>query len=146
MGAFDGVSIRLDPDNIFEWELLIFGPKDTPYEGGIFKAKITFPKKFPFNPPKFIFTNKIYHPNIYTNGEVCISILHPPGDDKWGYESSAERWKPVHTVNSILLSIISLLSSPNNDSPANIDAGKDWRNDKIAFQKKVNKCVRDSLN
>ena len=58
----------------------------------------------------------------WESGDVCISILHPPGDDAFGYESASERWLPVHTVESILVSVISMLSSPNDESPANIDA------------------------
>jgi ubiquitin-conjugating enzyme E2 G1 len=58
----------------------------------------------------------------WESGEVCISILHPPGEDAWGYEQASERWLPVHTVESILVSVISMLSSPNDESPANIDA------------------------
>jgi ubiquitin-conjugating enzyme E2 G1 len=53
---------------------------------------------------------------------VCISILHPPGDDKYGYEKAEERWLPVHTAETILLSVISMLSDPNDQSPANIEA------------------------
>jgi len=48
--------------------------------------------------------------------------LHPPGDDKWGYEKAEERWLPIHTVESILISVISMLSDPNDQSPANLDA------------------------
>ncbi|KAL5716648.1 E2 ubiquitin-conjugating enzyme [Ranunculus cassubicifolius] len=59
---------------------------------------------------------------VYPDGKVCISILHEPGDDPNGYEHSSERWNPVHTVESIVLSIISMLSSPNDESPANVDA------------------------
>lgn len=55
-------------------------------------------------------------------GNVCISILHEPGDDRWGYEKPEERWLPVHTVETILLSVISMLADPNHDSPANVDA------------------------
>ncbi|KAF9991454.1 ubiquitin-conjugating enzyme E2 G1, partial [Entomortierella chlamydospora] len=47
---------------------------------------------------------------------------HPPGEDKYGYEKASERWSPVHTVETILVSVISMLSSPNDESPANIDA------------------------
>ena len=66
----------------------------------------------------------------WESGEVCISILHPPGDDAWGYESASERWLPVHTVESILVSVISMLSSPNDESPANVDAAvSDFRID-----------------
>ncbi len=62
------------------------------------------------------------HPNIDKDGHVCISILHEPGDDRWGYEKPEERWLPVHTVETILLSVISMLADPNSESPANVDA------------------------
>jgi len=141
----DGVSIGFKDDDIYRWDVTLMGPKDSPYEGGIFKCKMEFPENFPLYPPTFIFDTKIYHPNVYNDGKVCISILHPPGDDKWGYEKAEERWRPVHSVNSIILSIISLLSGPNDESPANIDAGKDWRENPKIFQQKVNKCVRESI-
>ena len=54
---------------------------------------------------------------------MCISILHEPGEDKYGYERPEERWLPIHTVETILLSVISMLASPNDESPANVDAG-----------------------
>ena len=61
-------------------------------------------------------------PSVYPDGKVCISILHPPGNDPNQYESAAERWSPVQTVEKILLSVLSMLSEPNVESPANIDA------------------------
>ena len=82
---------------------------------------------------------------VYENGEVCISTLHPPEDDTTGYESASERWSPVQTPATILLSVISMLSSPNDESAANIEAAKQWREDPAAFKKRVRKCVRDSL-
>lgn len=60
--------------------------------------------------------------SVDIHGDVCISILHEPGDDKWGYEDAKERWVPVHSVESILLSVISMLADPNDQSPANVDA------------------------
>ena len=56
---------------------------------------------------------------MYPDGQVCISILHPPGEDQFGYEQANER---VHTVETIMLSVISMLSSPNDESPANVEA------------------------
>ncbi len=56
------------------------------------------------------------------NGDVCISILHEPGEDKWGYEKPEERWLPIHTVETIAISVISMLADPNDESPANVDA------------------------
>lgn len=49
-------------------------------------------------------------PAVYPDGRVCISILHAPGDDPMGYESSAERWSPVQSVEKILLSVVSMLA------------------------------------
>ena len=90
------------------------------------------------------FLTPLFHPNIYTSGDVCISTLHPPEDDKHGYESAAERWSPVQTPETVLLSVISMLGEPNDESPANIEAGKLWRSDKREYKRRVRKCVRDS--
>jgi ubiquitin-protein ligase len=103
-----------------------------------------------------LLTVRIDIKTVYPNGEVCISILvrkpamttncfrgyriviqrlsifnkiamqHPPGEDRFGYEDAGERWLPVHTVETILLSVISMLSSPNDESPANIEAAVSW--------------------
>jgi ubiquitin-protein ligase len=86
------------------------GPPGTEYEGGLFTAIMKFPSDYPLNPPKMIFKSDMWHPNIYSNGEVCISILHPPGEDPNKYESVTERWTPVQTVEKILLSVVSMLA------------------------------------
>uniref|UniRef100_A0A9J2P934 E2 ubiquitin-conjugating enzyme n=1 Tax=Ascaris lumbricoides TaxID=6252 RepID=A0A9J2P934_ASCLU len=114
--------LRGDGDDIYKWEVLILGPPDTPYEGGFFKANLDFPQDYPQRPPRMRFLSEIWHPNIDKEGNVCISILHQPGDDQWGYERPEERWLPVHTVETILLSVISMLADPNCESPANVDA------------------------
>ncbi|XP_039968560.1 ubiquitin-conjugating enzyme E2 G1-like [Bactrocera tryoni] len=90
------------------------------------------------------FVTEIWHPNIEKNGDVCISILHEPGDDKWGYEKASERWLSVHTVETILISVISMLADPNDGSPANVDAAKEWRESYPDFKRKVARCVRKS--
>lgn len=143
----EGFSAGLvDDNNLYEWEVIIIGPADTLYEGGIFKARLTFPEDFPLNPPKMRFITQMWHPNIYADGSVCISILHPPGEDQYGFEDSGERWLPVHTVESILLSVISLLSSdrPDTSSPANVDAAVEVRNNLEGYKKKVRRLVRRS--
>ncbi|XP_006799194.1 ubiquitin-conjugating enzyme E2 G2 isoform X1 [Neolamprologus brichardi] len=100
----------VNEENFFEWEALIMGPQDTCFEGGVFPAILSFPSDYPLSPPKMRFTCDMFHPNIYPDGRVCISILHAPGDDPMGYESSAERWSPVQSVEKILLSVVSMLS------------------------------------
>ena len=64
----------------------------------------------------------MWHPNIYDDGRVCISILHAPGDDAMSGETAEERWRPILGVESVLMSVVSMLNDPNIDSPANLDA------------------------
>mmetsp|Transcript_30164 Transcript_30164/g.63046 ORF Transcript_30164/g.63046 Transcript_30164/m.63046 type:complete len:177 (-) Transcript_30164:1190-1720(-) len=142
----DLVSVGLvDDANVYEWEILIMGPDGTLYEGGFFKARLTFPSDFPNMPPTMTFVSEMWHPNVYPDGRVCISILHPPGEDEFNQQESAEeRWRPILGVEQILVSVISMLSDPNDESPANLDAAVMWRNDKTAFKKKVRQVVRKS--
>lgn len=120
------------------------GPPDTLYEGGVFRARLSFPYNYPVMPPTLRFLSEMWHPNIYSDGSVCISILHAPGEDRYGYESPEERWLPVHTVETILLSVISVLSAPNIESPANPEAARESRDDPDAFKRRVQRIVRKS--
>lgn len=142
-----GISAGLVNDSsVFEWEVMLMLSDDLPfYGGGFFRTRLSFPNDYPLMPPKMKFLTRIYHPNVYENGEVCISILHKPGVDEWGYETAEERWSPVQTPETILLSVISMLSSPNDESPANAEASKVFREDRKEFKKRCRKCVRDSL-
>jgi ubiquitin-conjugating enzyme E2 G1 len=142
----DLVSVGLEDDsNVYNWEILIMGPERTLYEGGFFKAKLSFPANFPNMPPTMTFVSEMWHPNVYPDGRVCISILHPPGEDEFNSQESAdERWRPILGVEQILISVISMLSDPNDESPANLDAAVMWRNDRAAFKKKVQQVVRKS--
>lgn len=132
-------------ENLFEWDCLLEGPPDTPYENGVFPATLTFPKDYPISPPSLKFTPAILHPNIYPDGTVCISILHPPGDDPNQYERAEERWSPVQSVEKILLSVVSMLAEPNVESGANIEACKLWRDDRARFEEIVRGHVKKSL-
>uniref|UniRef100_A0A9L0TQJ1 Ubiquitin-conjugating enzyme E2 G2 n=1 Tax=Equus caballus TaxID=9796 RepID=A0A9L0TQJ1_HORSE len=135
----------MNEENFFEWEALIMGPEDTCFEFGVFPAVLSFPLDYPLSPPKMRFTCEMFHPNIYPDGRVCISILHAPGDDPMGYESSAERWSPVQSVEKILLSVVSMLAEPNDESGANVDASKMWRDDREQFYKIAKQIVQKSL-
>jgi ubiquitin-conjugating enzyme E2 R len=124
------------------------------YYGGYFKAKMTFPRNFPHSPPgtsslytkrqlltrpDFKFIRPLYHPNIYPDGRLCISILHPPGDDEMSGELAAERWSPVQRVETVLISILSLLDDAEVSSPANVDAGVMLRNKPDEYKEMVKK-------
>lgn len=86
-----------------------------------------FPHDYPYSPPSIRFITKVWHPNVYENGDLCISILHPPVDDPQSGELPCERWNPTQNVRTILLSVISLLNEPNTFSPANVDASVMYR-------------------
>ena len=94
----------INEQDIFSWNATIMGPEGSPYEGGVFKLKIDFPSDFPFNPPKMLFTTKIYHCNINSAGGICLDILK-------------DQWSPALTISKVLLSICSLLDEPNPNDP-----------------------------
>uniref|UniRef100_H2Z0H8 Ubiquitin-conjugating enzyme E2 G1 n=1 Tax=Ciona savignyi TaxID=51511 RepID=H2Z0H8_CIOSA len=140
----DGFSTGLiDDDSYYIWEVVISGPVGSYYEGGYFKAHLTFPEEYPQRPPKLKFISEMWHPNVGKDGFVSISILDEPSDDKLGYERAEERWLPIHTVENIMLCVINMISEPNDASPANADAAKQFREDYDGeFKKQVQRCVR----
>nr|XP_002127319.1 ubiquitin-conjugating enzyme E2 R2-like [Ciona intestinalis] len=147
----EGFKIALEDDSdIFKWKVGLYGPPETLYAGGYFRAIIKFPQDYPYSPPTFKFITKMFHSNIYENGEVCISILHSPVNDPQSGELPSERWNPTQTVRTILLSVISLLNEPNTYSPANVDASvmyRRWKNSKGCdkeYEDIIRKQVQDS--
>jgi len=139
-------SVGLVDENIFEWDICFEGPSSSLYEGGIFRASLKFPDNFPEHPPTMKFKTQMWHPNIYPDGTVCISILHPPGEDAMNsQESATERWRPVLGIEQILISVLSMLNAPNIDSPANVDAGLQFRDDYEGYKKKVRQLARKSV-
>lgn len=136
-------SIEPDENNFLKWNILLIGPSETIFEGAQIKCILEFSKEYPIKPPVFKFIDILFHPNIYPDGNVCISILHE-GEDIYEYESLSERWNPSHSVESIIMSIISILNNPNFESPANIDASKLWQHDFNAYKKIIYKFVANN--
>lgn len=104
--------IKIDPtDDMLIWIGSIKGPPDTPYQEGDFPLIIRFTENYPIKPPsiKFLEPKKIFHPNFYKDGKICIDILQ-------------SNWSPALNVEKVLLSIRSLLMDPNPSSPANREA------------------------
>lgn len=143
----DGFSVGLmDDDNLYDWIIMIEGPPGTYYEGGFFQASLKFPKEFPSKPPEMRFlTPGFWHPNVYKDGKVCISILHEPKEDQFNQqERMDEKWRPIISVEAIIISVISMLSDPNFSSPANIDASVQWKKEPEEYKKKIRRLVRKS--
>ena len=88
------------------------GPPDTPYEGGHYEVDIHITPEYPFKPPQMKFITKIWHPNVSSQtGAICLDTL-------------GTQWSPVLTVKSALISLQSLLSSPEPKDPQ--DAAREW--------------------
>ena len=70
-------SIQATPgdESIFEWDAIIFGPDETIWEGGIFQLSMKFTEDYPNKPPKVKFLTECFHPNVYTDGSICLDIL-----------------------------------------------------------------------
>lgn len=138
----EGFTVELlDEASLYEWKVYIEGPKDTCYEGGVFQLQLSFPKDYPMSPPTLKFLSDFWHPNVYNDGKVCMSILHPPGEDAMSGELAEERWLPTQSVTTIVLSLMSLLNDPNCSSPANVDASVEWRRNRDSYVAKCRKLV-----
>jgi ubiquitin-conjugating enzyme E2 R len=105
---------------------------------------MSFPDNYPMSPPAFKFIRPPFHPNIYQDGKVCISILHAPGEDEQSGELASERWSSVQSVETVLRSILLLLDDPEINSPANVDAGIMYRDDRTQYIVKAHSAVETS--
>lgn len=107
-------------DNIYHWHATIMGPPESPYEGGFFKLDIEFPSSYPYKPPKVKFITKVYHPNINSNGSICLNVLK-------------DEWSAALTIPKVLISIMSLLTIPNPDDPLDKDVAHVYKTDLQAY-------------
>ena len=115
-------------DTLKTWTATMRGPEDTPYEGGSFELNIKIPQMYPFVPPKFQFMTKLYHPNIDTEGNICLDILK-------------NHWSASLTLEKVLYSISSLLNDPNPDDPLRSDVAKLYKTDR----KKYNEMAKQHM-
>ena len=109
-------------EDLFHWQATIMGPHDSPYEGGVYFMEIHFTADYPFKPPQVSFSTKVYHPNINSNGGICLDILK-------------SAWSPALTISKVLLSICSLLTDPNPADPLVPDIARQFTDDRAAFNK-----------
>jgi len=96
--------------------------------GGKFEFSWTVPKTYPFKEPKVRCVDKIYHPNIDLDGNICVNILRP--------------WKPIYNTQLILFALLFLLAEPNATDPLNKEAAKVMREDEEKFTRNVTSSLR----
>ena len=129
--------------NYKTWDIYFTLGGDSLYAGRILKAVMVFPDCYPLQPPSLRFVSKMFHPNIYEDGRMCISILEEDVPDPTGYGDSKDKWAPVQNIRTILLSIVVILNSPNTSSPANVDASVMHRDSPEEYAKKVIRIARE---
>ncbi|XP_077729526.1 ubiquitin-conjugating enzyme E2 C isoform X4 [Canis aureus] len=126
MSGDKGISAFPESDNLFKWVGTIHGAAGTAYSPPLFlhcqvyedlryKLSLEFPSGYPYNAPTVKFLTPCYHPNVDTQGNICLDILK-------------DKWSALYDVRTILLSIQSLLGEPNIDSPLNTHAAELWKN------------------
>jgi ubiquitin-conjugating enzyme E2 A len=118
-------------ENIMVWQAVIFGPDETPWEGGTFNLLLEFSEDYPNKPPKVRFVSRIFHPNVYADGQICLDILQA-------------QWSPIYDVAALLTSIQSLLCDPNPSSPANSEAARLFSENRAEYDKRVRAAVEES--
>lgn len=129
--SYDDKFIYFNKSDFTKIYLMIVGPKATPYEDGILLFRLEFPNNYPYSPPKVEFLNKKngirIHPNLYTSGKVCLSIL-----GTW----TGPSWEPSMSLNTVAVTIQSILNeNPLNNEPAyyNCNQNNNYCKDYIVF-------------
>jgi len=74
------------------WSASVFGPADSPWEGGAFSLQLVFSERYPERPPRVRFTCEIFHPNVYPDGTICMDLIQ-------------DQWSPCHNTGTLLASI-----------------------------------------
>lgn len=134
--SVDGLTFIYNPENVTKIKFTIKCPDDSFWHDQTLTGDIDVPNNYPFSPPTVHFTCNLYHPNIYSDGKVCISILNET-QDQFKYFKLEELWSPAIDLTTIIVSIWNVLLEPNIESPANVDAMKDYRDNLPLFIEKT---------
>ena len=127
-----GCQFQMENNNCFIWRVTLKGPPETPYEGGIFTIRITFPYNYPSAGPEFRFLNPIYHLNVdivdqTKLGHICLNFLN-----EWTSTGKVAE-KPGYGVKQALIDIFCLFYNQNVKSAYSDAIGKEYESDKNKF-------------
>ncbi|KAJ1844542.1 NEDD8-conjugating protein ubc12 [Coemansia sp. RSA 2703] len=107
---------------------VVYRPPTGFYAAGEFRFSFEVSENFPHEPPKVLCTQTIYHPNIDTEGHVCLNVLR-------------EDWKPVLNIQSVIFGLQMLFLEPNPEDPLNKDAAKLMLEDRQRFARMVSESM-----
>jgi len=114
----------VDEANMTELKGEIFGPPDSPYEGGHFCLSIKIPEEYPFKAPGVKFLTRIWHPNISSQtGTICLNILKPAA------------WSAALNIRTVMITVQALLTSPVPDDALDAVVGRQHLGDIAMFNK-----------
>ena len=140
----------INPNNIFQWKVLMIGPKGTPYENGVFTINILFPKNYPEKGPEFRFVNKIYHLNVDWrdkdekgnpgNGHICLSSLND-----WSSTGKVFN-KPGFSVKEAILEIFNLFHNQIIDTPYDNAIAEQYKNNRAKFENVAREWTKNYAN
>lgn len=111
----------------------IIGPHGSPYEGALFELELEIPDRYPFVPPRLKFITPVYHPNIDTQGRICMDLLKMPPNGGW---------KPTISLENLVVAAQSLLGNPNPDDPLMIEIAEEYKFNKKEFERKAKKLAQ----
>ena len=126
--------------DLYHWKACFIGPKNTGYDGGLFRLLIDFPKDYPKTGPSVNFKYPVFHPNVYCKD---FDVNNPQGKYHICIEN-LNNWNENYNIVSVILAIQSLLSNPNpSGGYGSLDATKLLlENKKDEFKAKCNEWVR----
>jgi len=116
-----------NPDDILNF-ILHIEPDEGMYKGGKFSFTFAINQNFPHDPPKVKCQQKIYHPNIDMQGNVCLNILR-------------DEWKPVLNLNAVIVGLQFLFLEPNPADPLNKEAAEDLKSNRQIFIRNVKNAM-----
>ncbi|KAJ5861320.1 ubiquitin-conjugating enzyme/RWD-like protein [Penicillium soppii] len=129
----EGITVTLaDGENVYNWNVYMDGPEDSPYHNGKFLVKLTLPTEYPFKPPTVSFATKIYHPNVTNDdkGSMCLGMLRP------------DEWKPSSKIAAVLQFARQLLSEPMPDDAVESRIADQYKNDRGAYDATAREWTR----
>ena len=131
-----------EQNNIFEWEVMVIGPKNTSYKGGLFYLSIKFPFDYPEHGPEICFKTPIYHINVNSIksnlpgaepvGNICKSIL--------------KSWEPEDKIREFLMDFYPIFRRVNPESAYCVERVDEFKLNRSLYEEKIKYFTKKYAN